>query len=44
MIALGRVVSEEPGLRACAAWLRPLASEVLVRHFPSGDPYWTARP
>ena len=26
MIALGRVVSEEPGMRACAAWMRTLAA------------------
>lgn len=40
MIAIGRVVSEEPGMRACAEWLRPLVPEVPVEAIPTGDPYW----
>jgi hypothetical protein len=40
MIAVGRVVSEEPGMRACAAWLRTLVPEVPVEAIPVGDPYW----
>jgi putative NIF3 family GTP cyclohydrolase 1 type 2 len=40
MIAIGRVVSEEPGMRACAAWLRALVREVPVEAIPVGDPYW----
>ena len=40
MIAVGRVVSEEPGMRACAAWLRTLFSEVPVDAIAVGDPYW----
>ncbi len=40
MIAVGRVVSEEPGMRACAAWLRSLITEVPVAAIAVGDPYW----
>jgi putative NIF3 family GTP cyclohydrolase 1 type 2 len=40
MIAVGRVVSEEPGMRACAAWLRRLITEVPVENIAVGDPYW----
>ena len=40
MIAVGRVVSEEPGMRACAAWLRTIVTEVPVEAIAVGDPYW----
>ncbi len=40
MIAVGRVVSEEPGMRACAAWLRTLITEVPIEPIAVGDPYW----
>jgi putative NIF3 family GTP cyclohydrolase 1 type 2 len=40
MIAVGRVVSEEPGMRACAAWLRTLVTDVPVEPIAVGDPYW----
>lgn len=40
MIAVGRVVSEEPGMRACAAWLRTLVTEVPTQPIAVGDPYW----
>jgi putative NIF3 family GTP cyclohydrolase 1 type 2 len=41
MIALGRVVSEEPGMRACAAWIKTLAPEVRIEAFAIGDSYWS---
>ena len=41
MVALGRVISEEPGMRACAEWLRTLVPEVPVRAFAVTDPYWS---
>lgn len=41
MVAVGRVLSEEPGMRACAEWLRTLVPEVPVRPFAVGDPYWS---
>jgi putative NIF3 family GTP cyclohydrolase 1 type 2 len=40
MIAVGRVVSEEPGMRACAAWLRRHITEVPIEPVAVGDPYW----
>lgn len=40
LIAVGRIVSEEPGMRACAAWLRTLVREVPVEAIAVGDPYW----
>jgi putative NIF3 family GTP cyclohydrolase 1 type 2 len=43
MIAVGRLVSEEPGMRACAGWIRGLAPEIRVEHYPVGDPYWSPR-
>src|SRR4051794_11944784 len=40
LIMLGRVLSEEPGMNACADWLKKLLPEVPVRWLPAGDPYW----
>jgi len=40
MIAVGRLVSEEPGMRACAAWLRTIITEVPVETIATVDPYW----
>lgn len=41
LILVGRVVSEEPGMIACADWLRTLAAPGLpVTHVGAGDPYW----
>jgi putative NIF3 family GTP cyclohydrolase 1 type 2 len=39
-ILVGRIVSEEPGMNACAAWLKTVVPEVPVRHIAAGDPYW----
>jgi putative NIF3 family GTP cyclohydrolase 1 type 2 len=44
MIAVGRIVSEEPGMRACATWLRTLVREVPVEAIAVGDPYWRPTP
>ncbi len=41
MVAVGRVISEEPGMRACAEWLRTLFPEVAVRPLAVADPYWS---
>jgi len=41
MIAVGRTVSEEPGMQACARWLRTILPEVPVDAFAGGDPYWS---
>ena len=40
LVLIGRVVSEDGGMRECARWLTPLVPEVRVRHLPAGDPYW----
>jgi putative NIF3 family GTP cyclohydrolase 1 type 2 len=40
LIALGLVLSEEPGVRACAEWLATLAG-VPARAIVVGDPYWS---
>jgi hypothetical protein len=40
LMLIGRVVSEDGGMRECARWLTPLVPEVRVRHVPAGDPYW----
>jgi putative NIF3 family GTP cyclohydrolase 1 type 2 len=41
LILVGRIVSEEPGMRACAAWLKTVVPGVAVTHVAAGDPYWT---
>lgn len=40
LIAVGRLVSEEPGMRACAAWIRTLAPGLRVEPLPIVDPFW----
>jgi len=40
LILVGRIVSEEGGMNACASWLSSIVPEVRVRHLPAGDPYW----
>ena len=39
-IMLGRVLSEEPGMKLCADWLKSLVPEVPVGWMPAGDSYW----
>ncbi len=43
MIAVGRIVSESPGLAACAAWLRTVVPDVSVEVLAMPDPYWRPR-
>jgi hypothetical protein len=40
MIMLGRIVSEDPGMKVCAEWLKTFVHEAPVRWLPAGDPYW----
>lgn len=40
LILVGRIVSEDPGMRVCADWLKTLLPDVPVRHIGAGDPYW----
>ena len=39
-VTVGRVVSEDPGMRACAEWLKTVVKEVPSRWISAGDPYW----
>lgn len=40
LVLVGRIVSEEPGMKACADWLRTFVPEAPIRHLPAGDLYW----
>ncbi len=42
LVTVGRVVSEDPGMRACAAWLKTVVKNIPVQFIPAGDPYWRA--
>jgi putative NIF3 family GTP cyclohydrolase 1 type 2 len=42
LVTIGRVVSEDPGMRMCAEWLKTLVAEVPSRWIPAGDLYWRA--
>jgi putative NIF3 family GTP cyclohydrolase 1 type 2 len=41
LIVLGHAVSEEGGMKECAAWLKTFIPEVPVGHVPAGEPFWT---
>jgi putative NIF3 family GTP cyclohydrolase 1 type 2 len=41
LVLVGRIVSEEPGMRACATWLKTVAPGLPVTHIAAGDPYWS---
>ncbi len=43
LIAIGRMISEDPGMQACAAWIRSLVPEVRVESIPVADPYWSIK-
>lgn len=40
LVTTGRVVSEEPGMRVCAEWLKAVVKEVPAKWIGVGDPYW----
>lgn len=40
LVTIGRVVSEDPGMRACAEWVKTVVKEVPARWIGVGDPYW----
>lgn len=42
LVTVGRVVSEDPGMRVCAEWLETVVTEAPVRWIPAGDLYWRA--
>ncbi len=41
LISIGRMVSEDAGVSACAAWIRSLLPEVRVESMTVTDPYWS---
>jgi len=42
LVTVGRVVSEDPGMRVCAGWLKTVVTQAPVRWIPAGDLYWRA--
>jgi putative NIF3 family GTP cyclohydrolase 1 type 2 len=42
LVTIGRVVSEDPGMRLCSTWIKSVAPEFPVQHFAAGDAYWRA--
>ncbi len=40
LVTTGRVVSEEPGMRLCAEWLKTVVKELPANWIGVGDPYW----
>jgi len=40
MILLGHQVSEEPGMKVCADWLKAILPDLPVDWIPSGEPFW----
>jgi hypothetical protein len=42
LVTIGRVASEDPGMRLCASWLKTVVSDVPTRWITAGDLYWRA--
>ena len=42
LVTIGRVVSEDPGMGACADWLKTVVKDVPAKWIPAGDLYWRA--
>jgi putative NIF3 family GTP cyclohydrolase 1 type 2 len=40
VIVLGHAISEEPGMKICAEWLKTFITEVPVELVPAGEPFW----
>jgi putative NIF3 family GTP cyclohydrolase 1 type 2 len=40
LVTTGRIVSEEPGMRLCAEWIKSVVKEVPAKWIGVGDPYW----
>lgn len=40
LVTIGRVVSEDPGMLACAEWLKMVVKEAPAKWIGAGDPYW----
>jgi hypothetical protein len=42
LVTIGRVASEDPGMRACAGWIKTVVKDLPVQWIGAGDPYWRA--
>lgn len=42
LVTIGRVVSEDPGMRSCAQWLKTTVRDVPSHWITAGDLYWRA--
>lgn len=42
LVTIGRVASEDPGMRACAEWLKTVVKNVPSQWITAGDLYWRA--
>ncbi len=40
LVLVGRVVSEDPGMKICARWLKAIVPEAKSTWVSAGDPYW----
>ena len=40
LVTIGRVVSEDPGMHACAQWLHTVLPGIPATWIGAGDPYW----
>ena len=40
LVTIGRVASEDPGMRLCAEWLKTVVKEIPAKWIGVGDPYW----
>jgi putative NIF3 family GTP cyclohydrolase 1 type 2 len=40
LILLGRVVSENPGMKVCSQWVKAVVPELTTTWIPVADPYW----
>jgi putative NIF3 family GTP cyclohydrolase 1 type 2 len=40
VITVGKVSSEDPGMRSCATWMKSFISEVPVEWIAAGEPFW----
>lgn len=40
LVTVGKVVSADPGMRACAEWLKTFIKDVPVQWISAGEPFW----
>ncbi len=40
LILLGHAVSEDPGMKLCAQWLKTFIKEAPIEWIPAGEPFW----